>query len=109
MNAAAAALKVCKITSGYHSSLLSNKYPPADAGTNYIVNGTINININIIRRRSKKDFKVMRASHVDGQEIESSRSERRSFLTLEEAGIVEMSGLSSHEAFLCRLTVCIFT
>ncbi|MQM18218.1 hypothetical protein Taro_051206 [Colocasia esculenta] len=29
---------------------------------------------------------------------------RRSFLSLEEAGLVEVSGLSSHEKFLCRLT-----
>ncbi|XP_028777903.1 uncharacterized protein LOC114734408 [Neltuma alba] len=33
------------------------------------------------------------------------KSERRSFLTLEEAGLVEISGLSSHERFLCRLTI----
>ncbi|GMI72785.1 hypothetical protein HRI_000947800 [Hibiscus trionum] len=32
-------------------------------------------------------------------------SERRSFLSLEEAGLVEMSGLSTHERFLCRLTI----
>ncbi|XP_065878368.1 uncharacterized protein [Euphorbia lathyris] len=30
---------------------------------------------------------------------------RKSFLSLEEAGLVEMSGLSTHERFLCRLTV----
>lgn len=35
----------------------------------------------------------------------SSGGERRSFLTLEEAGLVEVSGLSTHERFLCRLTV----
>uniref|UniRef100_A0A453DB54 Uncharacterized protein n=1 Tax=Aegilops tauschii subsp. strangulata TaxID=200361 RepID=A0A453DB54_AEGTS len=29
----------------------------------------------------------------------------RTFLSLEEAGLVEMSGLSTHERFLCRLTV----
>ncbi|KAH6834440.1 receptor-interacting protein [Perilla frutescens var. hirtella] len=33
------------------------------------------------------------------------RTERRSFLTLEEAGLVEISGLSPHERFLCRLTI----
>ncbi|XP_045811143.1 uncharacterized protein LOC123905539 [Trifolium pratense] len=33
------------------------------------------------------------------------KSERRTFLTLEEAGLVEMSGLSTHERFLCRLTI----
>ncbi|KAK1304657.1 hypothetical protein QJS10_CPB11g01026 [Acorus calamus] len=31
--------------------------------------------------------------------------EKRSFLSLEEAGLVEMSGLSTHERFLCRLTI----
>ncbi|KAL1562726.1 hypothetical protein AAHA92_05274 [Salvia divinorum] len=33
------------------------------------------------------------------------KAERRSFLTLEEAGLVEISGLSTHERFLCRLTI----
>jgi hypothetical protein len=38
--------------------------------------------------------------------LESEKnSERRSFLSLEEAGLVEMSGISTHERFLCRLTV----
>ncbi|XP_078154984.1 receptor-interacting protein [Carex rostrata] len=32
-------------------------------------------------------------------------SEKRTFLSLEEAGLVEMSGLSTHERFLCRLTI----
>lgn len=32
-------------------------------------------------------------------------AEKRTFLTLEEAGLVEMSGLSTHERFLCRLTI----
>ncbi|KEH36510.1 hypothetical protein MtrunA17_Chr2g0281101 [Medicago truncatula] len=36
---------------------------------------------------------------------EEKKSERRTFLTLEEAGLVEMSGLSTHERFLCRLTI----
>ena len=35
------------------------------------------------------------------------KTERRSFLSIEEAGLVEMSGLSAHERFLCRLTVYI--
>ncbi|XP_031500816.1 uncharacterized protein LOC116264628 [Nymphaea colorata] len=34
-----------------------------------------------------------------------SKGEKRSFLSLEEAGLVEMSGLSTHERFLCRLTI----
>ncbi|KAJ7966444.1 putative Receptor-interacting protein [Quillaja saponaria] len=32
-------------------------------------------------------------------------TERRTFLTIEEAGLVEISGLSTHERFLCRLTI----
>lgn len=53
----------------------------------------------------------MRACSGDeGGESEVERTtkttaERRSFLTLEEAGLVEVSGLSTHERFLCRLTV----
>uniref|UniRef100_A0A1D1Z1N6 50S ribosomal protein L23 n=1 Tax=Anthurium amnicola TaxID=1678845 RepID=A0A1D1Z1N6_9ARAE len=33
------------------------------------------------------------------------KSTRKSFLSLEEAGLVDISGLSSHEKFLCRLTI----
>jgi hypothetical protein len=33
------------------------------------------------------------------------KPEKRTFLSMEEAGLVEMSGLSTHERFLCRLTV----
>ncbi|XP_039048060.1 uncharacterized protein LOC120188727 [Hibiscus syriacus] len=36
---------------------------------------------------------------------DSKKTERRSFLSLEEAGLVEISGLSTHERFLCRLTI----
>ncbi|KAJ4976438.1 hypothetical protein NE237_001544 [Protea cynaroides] len=36
---------------------------------------------------------------------ETNKSERRNFLSLEEAGLVEISGLSTHERFLCRLTI----
>ncbi|WCJ26923.1 hypothetical protein M5689_008704 [Euphorbia peplus] len=36
---------------------------------------------------------------------EKEPEKRKSFLTLEEAGLVEMSGLSTHERFLCRLTI----
>ncbi|KAI3741100.1 hypothetical protein L1987_58767 [Smallanthus sonchifolius] len=82
------ALKVFKTTC-YHSTLLSD----------YSMNARIK-NLNVTSRRTRF---VLRAS-VDGQEDKTS-SERRSFLTIEEAGIVEMSGLSSHEAFLCRLTI----
>lgn len=44
----------------------------------------------------------VRASSGKG---EAEKKERRPFLTLEEAGLVEISGLSTHERFLCRLTV----
>ncbi|XP_015886868.1 uncharacterized protein LOC107422001 [Ziziphus jujuba] len=36
---------------------------------------------------------------------ENKSSQRRTFLTLEEAGLVEISGLGTHERFLCRLTI----
>uniref|UniRef100_A0A6M2EKY4 Receptor-interacting protein n=1 Tax=Populus davidiana TaxID=266767 RepID=A0A6M2EKY4_9ROSI len=39
-----------------------------------------------------------------GQESEK-KTGSRSFLSLEEAGLVEISGLSTHERFLCRLTI----
>eukprot|EP00262_Sarcandra_glabra_P015021 TRINITY_DN4549_c0_g1_i1.p1 TRINITY_DN4549_c0_g1~~TRINITY_DN4549_c0_g1_i1.p1 ORF type:complete len:144 (+),score=24.57 TRINITY_DN4549_c0_g1_i1:39-470(+) len=42
---------------------------------------------------------------VRGCKGEEGKSEKRTFLTLEEAGLVEMSGLSTHERFLCRLTI----
>ncbi|KAI7736272.1 hypothetical protein M8C21_022722 [Ambrosia artemisiifolia] len=88
------AFKLCKAT-GYHSSLLSKS------------SGDVRIkNLNnyaSVRISTRTCYFVPRAS-VDGQEDKAS-SERRSFLTLEEAGIVEMSGLSSHEGFLCRLTI----
>lgn len=50
--------------------------------------------------RRKLKPQVLRASNTGG-----SQDEKRSFLSLEEAGMVEMSGLVSHEKFLCRLTV----
>lgn len=48
------------------------------------------------------------AVRVSSGEGDEKITERRSFLTLEEAGLVEMSGLSTHERFLCRLTVCTY-
>lgn len=86
------ALKLSK-TVCFHSSLFS-----LDLTNTYIKN----LNTSIHPR--KRTRLTLRAS-VDEQE-ERKSSEKRSFLTLEEAGLVEMSGLSSHEGFLCRLTVC---
>ncbi|TKY71618.1 hypothetical protein E2542_SST00350 [Spatholobus suberectus] len=40
-----------------------------------------------------------------GGEGGEKKGERRTFLTPEEAGLVEISGLSTHERFLCRLTI----
>ncbi|KAL8228674.1 hypothetical protein R6Q57_013574 [Mikania cordata] len=85
------ALNLCK-TNGYHSTLLSNHSTDLAWIKNLKATST---------KTSRRTGFVLRAS-VDGQE---DKSERRSFLTLEEAGIVEMSGLSSHERFLCRLTI----
>lgn len=45
-------------------------------------------------------FRVVRAEQAGG-----NSAQRRTFLTVEEAGLVEVSGLSTHERFLCRLTV----
>ncbi|XP_010905552.1 uncharacterized protein [Elaeis guineensis] len=42
---------------------------------------------------------------VKGCQGEEKKSQKRSFLSLEEAGLVEISGLSTHERFLCRLTI----
>ncbi|KAK9085060.1 hypothetical protein Sjap_025471 [Stephania japonica] len=36
---------------------------------------------------------------------ENRTEERKSFLSIEEAGLVEISGLGTHERFLCRLTI----
>lgn len=52
----------------------------------------------------RKLTSVRRCSSSSEQEDRKS-SERRTFLTLEEAGLVEISGLGTHERFLCRLTV----
>ncbi|KAL8160915.1 hypothetical protein V2J09_012404 [Rumex salicifolius] len=51
-------------------------------------------------RRLKQRKLIVKAS-----EGENTSSNGRSFLSFEEAGLVEMSGLSTHERFLCRLTI----
>ncbi|XP_043689063.1 uncharacterized protein LOC122640033 isoform X2 [Telopea speciosissima] len=48
---------------------------------------------------------VARKLTVIGCQGEANKKERRSFLSLEEAGLVEISGLGTHERFLCRLTI----
>ncbi|XP_054776766.1 uncharacterized protein LOC129285213 isoform X2 [Prosopis cineraria] len=48
--------------------------------------------------------KIVKCRSINNGGEAEKESERRSFLTLEEAGLVEISGLSTHERFLCRLT-----
>ncbi|ESQ55231.1 hypothetical protein EUTSA_v10026468mg [Eutrema salsugineum] len=57
--------------------------------------------------RRKMGLCLIRASANGGEEESSDQSkpERRSFLSLAEAGLVEISGLGAHEKFLCRLTI----
>ncbi|EOA17597.1 hypothetical protein CARUB_v10005959mg [Capsella rubella] len=48
---------------------------------------------------------LVRASAGEEESGDQSIPERRSFLSLAEAGLVEISGLGAHEKFLCRLTI----
>ncbi|XP_055807977.1 uncharacterized protein LOC129876544 [Solanum dulcamara] len=86
-------LKTC--TQNYHQlvPLLSSKY--RNSNVNYVVEP-----LKFAHRRKQVQSLAIRAS--SGGE---KQSERRVFLTLEEAGLVEVSGLSTHERFLCRLTI----
>ncbi|CAN6229714.1 unnamed protein product [Urochloa humidicola] len=59
----------------------------------------------VVRRRCQEEDKQQpeqEAAEGSGAEEEG---QKRTFLSLEEAGLVEMSGLSTHERFLCRLTI----
>lgn len=60
-----------------------------------------------LQRAQRK--KAARRIEVKCSGGDQNKSERRTFLTLEEAGLVEISGLSTHERFLCRLTVTLFS
>ncbi|KAF8096972.1 hypothetical protein N665_0298s0037 [Sinapis alba] len=57
--------------------------------------------------RRKMGLCLVKACAGKGEEEsgDQSKTERRSFLTLAEAGLVEISGLGAHEKFLCRLTI----
>ncbi|RZC80529.1 hypothetical protein C5167_043102 [Papaver somniferum] len=57
------------------------------------------------RRSRRKLVMVVRGSQSEEEVVNKKDQERKSFLSLEEAGLVEMSGLSTHERFLCRLTI----
>ncbi|XP_044495995.1 uncharacterized protein LOC123218569 [Mangifera indica] len=48
---------------------------------------------------------IVRGSVGEGEGEGDKKKEKQTFLTLEEAGLVEISGLSTHERFLCRLTI----
>jgi len=62
----------------------------------------------VVRRRCQEEDKQQQQEE-EQEAAEGSggadEQEKRTFLSLEEAGLVEMSGLSTHERFLCRLTV----
>ncbi|CAH8388445.1 unnamed protein product [Eruca vesicaria subsp. sativa] len=55
--------------------------------------------------RRKMGLRLVRACVGEEQSDNQSKPERRSFLSLAEAGLVEISGLGAHEKFLCRLTI----
>ncbi|CAN7071040.1 unnamed protein product [Brassica oleracea var. botrytis] len=57
--------------------------------------------------RRRRELCLVKACAGTGEEEsrDQSKTEKRSFLTLAEAGLVEISGLGAHEKFLCRLTI----
>lgn len=58
----------------------------------------------VVRRRCQEENKQQQEAE-EGSGADEQEQQKRTFLSLEEAGLVEMSGLSTHERFLCRLTV----
>uniref|UniRef100_A0A803LL62 Uncharacterized protein n=1 Tax=Chenopodium quinoa TaxID=63459 RepID=A0A803LL62_CHEQI len=57
-------------------------------------------------RLAEESLRTVLASYAGGEARNNEDgAERKSFLSLEEAGLVEISGLSVHERFLCRLTI----
>nr|CAB3488394.1 unnamed protein product [Digitaria exilis] len=58
----------------------------------------------VVRRRCQEEDKQEQEAAPGGGGA-GEEQEKRTFLSLEEAGLVEMSGLSTHERFLCRLTI----
>ncbi|KAK5825858.1 hypothetical protein PVK06_020728 [Gossypium arboreum] len=85
-------------TTLYQTPLLSNpRYPQKLAKTQTSFSPANKLSI-------ARKLVIRGCSNSQGGEGEK-KTERRSFLSLEEAGLVEISGLSSHEKFLCRLTV----
>ncbi|XP_010439474.1 PREDICTED: uncharacterized protein LOC104722915 [Camelina sativa] len=65
-------------------------------------------NITFTTQGRRRRLCLVRASAHAGEEESGDQSkpaERRSFLSLAEDGLVEISGLGAHEKFLCRLTI----
>ncbi|KAG2575053.1 uncharacterized protein LOC120641911 [Panicum virgatum] len=61
----------------------------------------------VVKRRCQGEDKQQQQEEQEAAEGSggADEQEKRTFLSLEEAGLVEMSGLSTHERFLCRLTI----
>lgn len=60
----------------------------------------------VVRRRCQEEDKQQQQQEQEVAEGSGAdEQQKRTFLSLEEAGLVEMSGLSTHERFLCRLTI----
>ncbi|KAJ4837747.1 hypothetical protein Tsubulata_015341 [Turnera subulata] len=67
-----------------------------------VVKQSTSLTPNKIAADHRRNLSV-RASSAGGGS--GKKAEKRGFLSLEEAGLVEVSGLSTHERFLCRLTI----
>ncbi|RCV35622.1 hypothetical protein SETIT_7G254200v2 [Setaria italica] len=59
----------------------------------------------VVRRRCQEEDKQQQQEQEVAEGSDADEQQKRTFLSLEEAGLVEMSGLSTHERFLCRLTI----
>ncbi|KAI8000525.1 hypothetical protein ACSBR2_014742 [Camellia fascicularis] len=88
------ALKPCKFN--YQSSFLSSYSTPQKH---------IKTQSSFAPRSNKAVLQTKQAVRACSTGEGEKKTERRSFLTLEEAGLVEISGLDTHERFLCRLTI----
>ncbi|THG19494.1 hypothetical protein TEA_012832 [Camellia sinensis var. sinensis] len=87
------ALKPCKFN--YQSSFLCSYSAPQKH---------IKTQSSFAPRSNKAVLQTKQAVRACSTGEGEKKNERRSFLTLEEAGLVEISGLDTHERFLCRLT-----
>ncbi|CAL5345945.1 hypothetical protein CsSME_00030615 [Camellia sinensis var. sinensis] len=88
------ALKPCKFN--YQSSFLCSYSAPQKH---------IKTQSSFAPRSNKAVLQTKQAVRACSTGEGEKKNERRSFLTLEEAGLVEISGLDTHERFLCRLTI----